>query len=452
MISSGRLLARMVLDRVEQNESYVNLALHDILASNPQVEQRERAFCTELVYGTLRNLLQIDFILGRLLSRPLQSLKVPVKDTLRLALYQLLFLPEIPERAVCHAAVDQIKNSRYSGLAGLVNAILRNFLRNRAQIPFPDRHSQPVEFLSVTYSHPAWLAERWLKRYGFELAERLMAIDNEKPPLTVRINRLGTSLAAIRHELAEAGVTFTQGSLLDEALILQSLPMPLEELPAFRNGKLFVQDESSMLVAHLLQPAPGATVVDLCAAPGGKSTHLAELMNNCGTIYSIDDHPHKVGLIAENAARLGLKIIEPRLADARSFQPPSDVPVDAILVDAPCSGTGVLRRRVDARYRRQAEDSAELVRIQREILDHAAQLLKSGGRIVYSTCTLEPEENQEQIRWFCQAHPEFRPVPWREYLPAQLGDHLEDSSTPWANVLPASGGGDGFFLCRLHKN
>ena len=451
MINSGRILARMVLDRVEQNESYANLALHEVLAGHPQVEQRERAFCTELVYGTLRNLLKIDFILGRLLSRPLPSLKVPVKNTLRVAIYQLLFLPEIPERAVCHAAVEQVKASRFSGLAGMVNGVIRSFLRTRNQLSWPDRDSQPVEFLSVTYSHPAWLVERWLNRWGWELTERLLAIDNEKPPLTVRMNRLRSDFADLRRELTAAGVELANGRWLDEALTVQSLPGALEDLVAFRDGKLFAQDESSMLVAHLVNPSPGETVIDLCAAPGGKSTHLAELMNNSGTVYSIDDHPHKINLIAENAARLGISVIAPQLADARQFGPPDTATIDAILVDAPCSGTGVLRRRVDARYRRQPEDSAELIRLQREILDHAAELVKPGpgGRIVYSTCTLEPEENQEQIRWFCEKHPEFQPVNWRGFLPSRLVADLADATAPWANVLPSSGGGDGFFLCRL---
>ncbi len=451
MSSSGRDLALEVLNRVESNHSYVNLALSEVLRMQPRAnaDRKENAFCTELVYGTLRNLMKIDYILGRLLSRPLHSLKTPVKNILRIALYQLLYVSDIPERAVCHSAVEQVKASPFSGLSGFVNGVLRNFLRVRLQLVFPGRAENLIEYLAVEYSHPQWLIERWLGRFGAELTERILTVDNEPPPLTVRVNSWLSSPDDIRRDMIEEGVSFKPGLVLEDALIIETLPGPVEELAVFKEGKIFIQDESSMLVAKLLNPQPQETIIDMCAAPGGKSTHLAELMKNQGRIISIDDHPHKIELIMNNAVRLRLNNIEAVAADARSYHPLDGRLADAVLVDAPCSGTGVLRRRVDSRYRRRPEHIRDLVETQRSILNQAARLVRPGGRLVYSTCTLEPEENELQIQWFLENHPNFRVIDWRTVLPVQLEHCLYEPHSPWALILPTSGGGDGFFICRM---
>lgn len=448
---SGRHLARLVLDQYEKDDAYLNLALARVLNQYNQVARREKDFCSELVYGSARHLLKIDFILGRLLSRPLDSLKTPVKNILRLAIYQLLIRPEIPEHAVVHAAVAEIKKTKFAGLAGLVNGVLRNFLRSRDRIAFPERETDPVGYLALEYSHPQWLVERWLKRYGPEATERILKIDNQQPPLTVRINRNRTDVSAFKSELTKLGIPWRPGLFLAEAITFPELPCPLEDFGPFRDGRIFVQDESSMLVAHLLDPRPGETIIDLCAAPGGKSTHLAELTADQCRILSVDDHPHKVDLIRENAARLKLKSIEPVLGDARNFAPENLPAADAVLVDAPCSGTGVLRRRVDARYRRRPEDIPALVGLQREILRQAARLVRPGGRLVYSTCTLEPEENQDQIKWFLENFSDYRIESYRERLPSGIGSYLAEPESKWATLLPIPDGGDGFFMCRLNR-
>jgi 16S rRNA (cytosine967-C5)-methyltransferase len=429
---TGRALAWQVLNRIETEQAYANLALTQSLTAAGPLDQREKAFCTELVYGTLRHLLKLDYLLGRLLSRPLNSLKKPVKNLLRLALYQLIYLPEIPERAVCHTTVDLIKGSKYGGLAGLVNGVLRNYLRIGKTLKLPDQNRNLTEYLAVEYSHPRWLVNRWLERFGPERTVAILQANNDRPPLTVRVNQLATNLP--------------------EAVHLADLPVALEELAAFQTGKITPQDESSMLVAHLVAPRPGETVLDLCAAPGGKSTHMAELMHDRGCIFSLDDHPHKVELIAANGRRLKITILQPVCCDARSFALPEGVEAAAVLVDAPCSGTGVLRRRVDARYRRTAAEIGRLVVLQQEILNQAASLVKPGGRLVYSTCTLEPEENQQQIAAFMVSHPEFTPVAWQQFLPPTLTPYLEDPTQKWATILPTPEGSDGFFICRLERS
>ncbi|MGE5581914.1 MAG: 16S rRNA (cytosine(967)-C(5))-methyltransferase RsmB [Bacillota bacterium] len=447
---SGRNLAQLVLDRIEQRASYINLALPEVLDEFPEADRREKAFCTELVYGVYRHLLKIDYFLGRLLCRPLSSLKIPVKNSLRIALYQLLYLPEIPERAVCYSAVEQIKNSRYQGLAPLVNGVLRAYLRNKNNLAVPEK--EPGQYLSIEYSHPRWLVERWLERFGPELTVKILTADNELPPLTLRVNRHSAAIAAVLQELKTDGAGYSPGNWLAEAVNISSLPGPIEELTAFAAGRIFVQDESAMLVSHLLAPMPGETIIDLCAAPGGKSTHLAELMNDRGEVISVDDHPHKIALIAGNARRLQLTIIKPTLGDARHFSMPGGMLADAVLVDAPCTGTGVLRRRVDARYRRKPEDIVNLAKIQQEILDQAAKLIRPGGRLVYSTCTLEPEEDQEQVESFLKSHPQFETADFRPYLPEAVLQYAPDpEERRWLTILPVTGGGDGFFMCRLER-
>jgi len=450
---TGRYLAQLVLDRIDQDQAYANLELHKVFRENSAVlERREKAFITELVYGTLRHRLKIDYILGRLLSRPLASLKVPVKNILRLAIYQLLYLPEIPERAVCHSAVEQIKSSQYTGLTPLVNGVLRSYLRQKNTLEFPDPVLEFAAYLSVEYSHPLWLVKRWLTAFGPDSTTRILKTNNESPALSLRVNRRLTTTDQVKTELADQGIESRSGMFVPEALYLGPLAESIETMALFKTGQIFVQDESAMLVAHLLNPVPGELIVDLCAAPGGKSTHLAELMDDCGEIISVDNYPHKINLILENTARLDLKSIKPILADARSFSLSAGKLADAVLVDAPCSGTGVLRRRVDARYRRRPEDLPQLVEIQRAILDRAATLVKPGGRLVYSTCALEPEENEKQIQSFLERHPEFEPMDFRPFLPEAVVNYASEYNySNWLTILPAPNGGDGFFMCRLEK-
>jgi 16S rRNA (cytosine967-C5)-methyltransferase len=348
--------------------------------------------------------------------------------------------------------VALVKTSRYKGLAALVNGVLRNYLRVGPDLALPDPQQDLPAYLVVEYSHPRWLVERWLPRFGPERTMAILKAANGRPPLTVRVNRLAVDSAQLAAQLQHDGVESTAGLFLPEALHLKNLPMALEALPAFQAGQITPQDESAMLVAHLVNPQPGETIIDLCAAPGGKSTHLAEMMCDQGRVFSLDDHPHKVELITANARRLKLTAIQPICGDARNFVLEDGKGADAVLVDAPCSGTGVFRRRVDARYRREPAEIGQLASLQREILNQAATQVKPGGRLVYSTCTLEPEENGRQIAAFLADHPEFTLIAWQAFLPETLRDYLEEPATQWATILPTPAGGDGFFICRLERS
>jgi 16S rRNA (cytosine967-C5)-methyltransferase len=450
---SGRYLAQLILNGIEQDDSYANLLLSRVFQDySAIIDQREKALCTELVYGTLRHLLKIDFILGRLLNRPFTSLKIPVKNILRLAIYQLLYLPGIPERAVCHSAVEQIKQSKYSGLAPVVNGVLRSYLRLKNEIRLPDPVLERAEYLSLEYSHPLWLVNRWLDNFGPHRTEQILKTNNEQPPFTLRVNRHLTTSSKLTNDLTGQGIESRPGLFLPEAISIGPLTESIAEMTLFKAGQIFVQDENAMLVAHLVKPEPGELILDLCSAPGGKSTHLAELTGDRGEIWSLDNHPHKIKLIEENASRLQLHSIRAVLGDARDYRLPPDKLADAVLVDAPCSGTGVLRRRVDARYRRSLEDIGNLVEIQKTILNNAASLVKPGGRMVFCTCTLEPEENQQQITRFLEDNPEFEITDYHSFLPDIVDNYAVSPNSKWLTILPIPGGGDGFFMCRIDKH
>jgi 16S rRNA (cytosine967-C5)-methyltransferase len=441
---SGRAIALDALTSIEEQGAYANRILNSLFAHR-QPEAQEKRLATELVFGTLRHFKYVDFILNRLLSKELSALPSTVRGVLRLSLYQLL-LTAHPAYAVVNEAVDLVKQSKYRGLSPLVNAVLRSYLRQQQKTDFalPDLVQDPIGHLTIVHSHPRWLVERWVQRWGVERTHQLVEANNTPAPLSIRTNTLLTSRTALMAALGQAGLESVPVPTVPEALRIMN-GQELTAIPLWAAGHYYIQDEASMLVAHLLAPAAGEVIADLCAAPGGKTTHLAQLMQNTGQIYALDQYPHKTTLIVENAHRLQIKIIETLTTDARSWRPSK--PLDGILLDAPCTGTGVLRRRPDIRWRRQPADLHELVSLQQALLNHAASLLKPGGRIVYSTCALEFEENEAQIRHFLTAHPDFVVA-----IPEDFAPDFQGSRSPEGLlILPRLEEPDGFFMTRLVK-
>lgn len=444
---SARELALQVLCRVEKEGAYANLLLDHSLEKQT-LDGRERALATELVYGTLRHLLTIDYLLHPFLRRPLNNQDIYIRNILRLAVYQLEYLSKIPAAAACHEAVKLARRYGGEGAARFVNGVLRNFLRRREAITFPAPAEDPVEHLAVVYSHPRWLVKRWLEMYGFDDTRALCAANNQPAPHTIRTNTLRTTRAVLQQVLSEAGVMTEPTDYAPEGLIIKQA-VPLRELAAFRDGLFFVQDESSMLAVHALAPERGEKVLDAAAAPGGKTTHIAQLMGDEGEITAVDIHPHKINLIVENCRRLGITCVRPQVADLR--QPPAEwrAQFDRILLDAPCSGLGVLRRRPDLRWRKSEGNIAELAQLQRQLLTALAPCLKVGGVLVYSTCTITREENEEQVNAFLANHPSFV----LEDLQPVLGHMLDAPSLTqgWLQLLPHRHGTDGFFIARLRR-
>lgn len=439
-----RELALEALEKLEQNQAYSNLLLTSVIKTNTLSDQ-DRGLLTELVYGTLQNKIALDYMLKPFIRKP-NKVKPWVIQLLRLSAYQMEYLEKIPDRAAIHEAVEIAKKRGHKGIASFVNGILRSLQREGA--PSFAEIEDPVLRLSTETSHPEWLVKEWVEAYGFEAAEKICRIHLVPPKQTLRVNQIKADKETLLNEMENAGLEAEAGDLSPDAIKL--LKGSIASTEFFQNGQVSIQDESSMLVARALDPKPGETVLDACAAPGGKSAHIAELMKNEGSLTSLDLHRHKVKLIQEGAERLGLTIIDAQTMDARKAGDAFDAErFDRILVDAPCSGFGVIRRKPDMKYTKTPEDSRRLSEIQLGILREIAPLVKKGGTLVYSTCTMDRTENEEVMHAFIQEHPEFEPdLSLEKRLPEKARPFVQDGSL---QILPHYFGTDGFFISSMRK-
>ncbi|MEG7281824.1 16S rRNA (cytosine(967)-C(5))-methyltransferase RsmB [Bacillus sp. 0909A] len=442
--NSVRDIALEALVKLEQNQSYSNLLLKSVIKSN-KLSDQDRGLLTELVYGTLQNQIALDYMLKPFINKP-QKVKPWVIQLLRLSLYQMEYLEKIPDRAVIHEAVEIAKNRGHKGIASFVNGVLRSI--QREGVPSFDAIEDPVLRLATETSHPEWLVKEWVAAYGFDAAEKICRIHLIPPKQTLRVNQMKTDRAEILDQMAAEGIEAEKGDLAEDAVKL--VKGTIAGTHFFQTGEVSIQDESSMLVARALDPKPGETVLDACAAPGGKSAHIAELMENKGSVTSLDLHKHKVKLIKEASERLGLSIIDAKTMDARKAgETFESEQFDRILVDAPCSGFGVIRRKPDMKYTKTPNDSSRLAEIQLSILREIAPLVKKGGTLVYSTCTMDRTENEEVIHAFIQEHPDFEPdLSLEKRLPEKARPFVRDGRL---QILPHYFGTDGFFICSMRK-
>ncbi|HWR44783.1 16S rRNA (cytosine(967)-C(5))-methyltransferase RsmB [Sporomusa sp.] len=443
----ARDVALKVINDIEVNGAYANIALGQEInrrTSQGQLSDQDRRFITELVYGTVKAGATLDWMLSNYLSRPLTKVAPIIRNILRLGMYQLFFLEKVPASAACNQAVELAKKYGHAGTVKFVNGVLRNAARSPEKIVYPDRDKQPIRYLALKYFHPEWLIERWVKRLGAAACEELCQINNNTPPLSVRTNTVKINRTELMQRLTDEGVTCQVSDWTPEGIVCYEHP-GLGSLASLQEGLFQVQDESSMLVAHILGPQPGEFVIDACGAPGGKTTHIAALMNNTGKVLSTDIYEHKLTLTRENAGRLGLTNIETKALDAVNLDSMYPLKADRVLVDAPCSGLGVLRRKPDSRWRKSDEILQDLPKLQAAILASAAQCVKPGGVLVYSTCTTEPEENQNIVNAFLQAHPAFALEPAGQYLPGQK------RSDSMLQLWPHTDGVDGFFIARMTR-
>lgn len=441
-MKTGREIALQVLKEVDEKDAYANIALSHALEQYRPVPQ-DRRFATELVYGTIKARNTLDWVIGKFASRPMDKMTVWVRNVLRMGAYQLLYLERIPPSAACNEAVNLIKRYGHVGTAKFVNGILRTIVRQKDSIQFPDVQKDPASHIALRFSHPAWMVKRWLARFGVEETINLCKTNNDTPALSVRTNTLKVTRKELKEKLEKDGLSIQESRWAPEGLILDGFSA-LGQLTALQAGLFQVQDESSMLVAHVLDPQPGEFIIDACGAPGGKTTHLAQKMGNHGRILSTDIHEHKLRLTMENCQRLGIDIVETVAMDARNLHEQFSHKADRVLVDAPCSGLGVLRRKPDARWRKCPEMLVELPKLQLEILDSAAQCVKPGGVLVYSTCTIEPEENQEVVRLFLASHNEFSLEHAGDFLPVVHPDDM-------VQLYPHQDDVDGFFIARMKR-
>ncbi|NLO76813.1 MAG: 16S rRNA (cytosine(967)-C(5))-methyltransferase RsmB [Clostridia bacterium] len=445
-----REIAYQILMEIEEG-AYANLVLDRVLRLNKQLYALDRGLITELVYGTVKYRAKLDWLIGETVKKAEKLEKGP-RVLLRLSFYQLLFLDHIPPFAVTNEAVKLAKKYFHSGVASLINGVLRNYLRNPEKVILPDAQKNPLEYLEIVYSHPRWMLERWLNRYGWDNTVKLCEYNNAPADLWIRVNTLKITREELATKLMAEGCDVSFSSRVQEGILLKSSP-PLASLSSFKEGLFTVQDESSMLVAHVVNPQPKQTVLDVCAGPGGKTTHLAQLMKNQGEILACDVHQHRIGLIKENAKRLGIEIIKTKLLDATGIAQELKQKFSLVLVDAPCSGLGVLRRRPDSRWHKQPEEVLQLAELQTRILASVYHLLAPGGRLIYSTCTIEPEENFEVIAKFLAEHPDLESFDLTPYFPyvATTAAEKEELKKGLRQFLPFQDGMEGFFIAGLHK-
>lgn len=450
--SSPRELALEVLRRVEEQGAYSGLALNALLAE-AGLSRADAGLATELVYGTIQRLNTIDHVLSARVKGWPRKVEPWVRCLLRLSYYQLQWLDRIPAHAAVDEAVRIAKKRGHAGIAGLVNGVLRSLLRDGTAPDIPDS-LPPAERIALKHSHPAWMVERWIAAYGEGTAEAICEANNAPPHASVRVNRLRTDRTKLLEAMEQAGLTVHASPLSADGIVAERAGS-LADTPWYRDGLLTIQDESSMLVAAVADPSPGMTVLDCCAAPGGKSTHLAEIMRNEGRVIANDVHEHKRALIDTQQERLGIGIIETITADAleldRRYPAKS---MDVVLLDAPCSGLGVIRRKPEIKWNKSPEDIAALADLQRRLLETAGRLVKPGGTLVYSTCTITPEENEETVRWFLEKHPDYIPDDgWPEAVLTPLREQgiLPEPFQGRLQLLPHHYGSDGFYIARMRR-
>jgi len=441
-VSPARLIATHVLERVESNGAFADLALAAEL-DRRRAPTRDAALATELVYGTLRWQRYLDWVLQPHANRALARLDPRVRVLLRVTAYQIAFLARVPAFAAVNDAVTLAAGA--PGTAGFVNAVLRSFARRGAREREPRPPRDPLEALATRCSFPTWLAGRWVGRYGLDEAEALMRALNERAPLTLRANTHRLTRAALAARLAaENGLTTRATAWAPEGLVVERGGSP-ETWRAFAEGDCVVQDEASMLIARLLEPRPGSTVADVCAAPGTKTTHLAALMEDRGRVLAVDPEPARLRLVGESARRCGLRIVETHEGAVEELAGRFADTCDAVLVDAPCTNLGVVRRNPDVKWRRSAEGIAVAAARQRSILAASAAMVRPGGRLVYATCSLEPEENDDVVRTFVAARADFRLDPPTDCPLPLRGDGA-------FVCLPHRHGTDGFTAFRLRRS
>jgi len=451
--ASAREGALQVLYAVEEEGAYANLVLDQVLREAP-LAKSERALMTELAYGVLRWRLTLDRALEPLLKYPLAELTPWIRNILRLGVYQLLFLDRIPEAAVCNEANKLAHRYGHRGVAGLVNGVLRSFIRQGKKVPCPSPEEDPAENLAVRFSHPQWVVERWLKRYGWEETFALCAANNQPAGNWLRTNTLRLTREGLAALLRQQGLSVVESARVPEGLRVDNLTSwrELQDKSPGNGLNFYIQDESSMAVAHALSPLPGETVIDACAGVGGKTTHLAQLMRDQGRILAFDVHAHKLAVLSSTAAKMGISIIEEYELDARLLHERWGGQADRVLVDAPCSALGVLRRRPDVRWRREEQDIEELSRLQKEILAAAGRCVREGGVLVYTACTLEPEENEEAVEALLASQPfvydDLNPCfPGRGWTE----DDRQQMKRGFFYLFPHRHGTDGFFIARLRR-
>ena len=433
-MTNGVSVRELVLDillEVNEKEQYSHLVIRDVLNKYQYLEKQERAFLTRLAEGTIEHMLEMDFIINSFSKVKVNKMKPLIRNLLRMSVYQLKYMDSIPDAAVCNEAVKLSRKRGFGQLRGFVNGVLRNIARELHNLQYPDEKLEPVRFLEVTYSVPAWMAEQWIKDFGYEQTKEICESFLKERPITIRTNLTRITPEALKEKLEAEGVTVNKIVKLPYAFEISGYDY-LHALESFEQGLFYVQDLSSMMVAEIAAPEKGSYVIDVCAAPGGKSSHLAEKMEGTGMVEARDLTEYKVSLIEENKKRHGLENMNAVQMDATVYDAASKEKADVLICDLPCSGLGVMGKKTDIRYKMTPEKQKDLVALQRQILDTVATYVKKGGTLIYSTCTIHKAENAGNVAWFVKKYPEFELISSEQMFPG--GEYH-----------------DGFFIAKLRR-
>jgi 16S rRNA (cytosine967-C5)-methyltransferase len=441
LLVSVRSIAVKVLNRIDRTDAYLDKLL-DYELKNSELTGQDKALLFEIVHGVLRWLNKIDWILNGFYKGAFSKCIPNVKNALRVALYQILFLEKIPDYAAVNEAVEFIKKLQGQKPADQANAVLRNIIRSKEGIRFPDPEEDLVGYFSTFYSHPTWLVKRWLNFFGKEQTELLLSANNEKPTLILRVNTSKVTIENFKELLNSVSLKYTNGKYIPAFIRMKTLSN-ITEWEYFEKGYFSIQDESTGFPCLLLNVKEGQRVLDLCAAPGGKTAYLSNLMNNTGEIVAIDRYESRLKILDKNLKRLGVTNVKLVEGNALEYEGEN---FDCVLLDAPCSGLGTLSKKPDIKWKRDLSDIRNLTKLQYDLLNKAASLAKPGGTIVYSTCTIEPEENIELIKKFLNDNNNFKLENAKEFVPEQLVD-----SDGCVQTYPHIHQIDGSFAARLVK-
>jgi 16S rRNA (cytosine967-C5)-methyltransferase len=444
-----RAICLGLLDRLEGAHAHPDRLLTDSFKRYRHLTPLDRAFLTELTYGVLRWRGKLDWVIQLFSKIPFKKIEPGTLNILRLGLYQILFLSRTPASAAVNESVELSKRIRGKGGAGFVNAVLRSSIRQKDEILYPERDQDPALHISVVQSHPLWLVQRWVKELGVEETLRVCKDNNQISSLTLRTNTLKINRADLIDTLRKKELNAVPSDFSGEGILLRDSP-PTSELPFLKEGLYILQDEASQLITSIVDPKPGERILDACAAPGGKTTHMAQKMVNRGEIYALDLSKGKLDMVEEICQRLGIKIVKTVKADAAASLPvPNGFVFDRVLADVPCSGFGTLRKNPDLKWRRGEKDIRRLSELQFSILGNLSAYVKEGGVLVYSTCTVFHEENEDVVERFLDKHPEFELDRMDQVLPEKCHFLIHDR---YFKTFSPKGGMDGFFAARLIKS
>ncbi len=436
-----------ILIEVLENEQYSHIVISSALKKYQYLSKQDRAFIDRVSQGTIEKMISIDYIIGLYSTVKVKRLKPVIRNILRMAVYQIVYMESVKEFAICNEAVKLAGKRGFSSLKGFVNGILRNILRDKDNIPKPDREKDEEYYLSVLYSMPMWIITKWKKTYSYEQIEAMLKAFDKEKKTTIRCNLNVNSLAELKKKLDNENVSYSEAPYVPYGLNIDDYNY-LEDMDSFLEGSFSIQDVSSMLVGMVAAPKKGAYVVDVCAAPGGKTLHIAELLDDTGYVEARDVSKNKVELIRENIERCKLNNATALVKDALIEDEADYEKADILIADLPCSGLGIMGRKGDIRYNMSEEKQEELVKLQRNILSVVNQYVKVGGHLIYSTCTINEDENINNVRWFTKKYG-FVLESIDDYIPEEL--HSETTKEGYIQLLPGVHKCDGFFIARLRR-